>query len=185
MSPDPCGTQRVGDPIILPPEWTPLSGDSVSAAPDYHAHPAGSSHPCLVTLPPRGRYRSPTPAVSEHVPEWDQDFPSLFPAPQPRHLSWPHPCITGPSLQVGQFPISSPVLKVSAAPTAHPPCLPTAEMWGPQTGGFSEPQAATAEIQAIADQVGLLQAQGVLGPRWSAVITSGQRHCTLAHPFLS
>uniref|UniRef100_A0A8B9YJT8 Cystatin domain-containing protein n=2 Tax=Bos TaxID=9903 RepID=A0A8B9YJT8_BOSMU len=154
VSPDSCGTRRIGDSHHPPTRVDPfLSGDSVGAAPHYHAHPAGSSHPCLVTLPPRGRYRSPAPAESEHVAEWDQDFPSLFPVPQPRHLSWLHPCITGPSLQVWQFPISSPILGVSAAPTAHPPSLPTAEMWAPNLGGFSDTQDATAEIQAIADQV--------------------------------
>lgn len=187
MSPGSCGTRRTGDSHHPPTRVDPfLSGDSVGAAPHYHTHPAGSSHPCLVTLPPRGRYRSPAPAESEHVPEWDQDFPSLFPVPQPRHLSWLHPHITGPSLQVWQFPISSPVLGVSAAPTAHPPSLPTADMWGPNLGGFSDTQDATAEIQAIADQVGLLRAEGVPGPRWSAVITSGTEalHPSTSHSLL-
>nr|XP_020739228.1 stefin-C-like [Odocoileus virginianus texanus] len=95
----------------------------------------------------------PPNPVSEHVPEWDQDFPSLFAVHQPRHLSWLRPCITGPSLRVWEFPISSPVLRVSAAPTGHPPSLPTAKMLGPKIGGFSETQPATAKTQAIADQV--------------------------------
>ena len=107
--------------------------------------------------------------MSDHVPDWDQDFPSLFPVRQHTLRPW----ITGPSLQAWEFPISAPVLRVSAAPTGHPPSLPTAEMSGPKAGGFSETQAATAKTQAIADQVGLLRADGVLGPRCSAVITSG------------
>lgn len=85
-----------------------------------------------------------------------------------------------------EFPISSLVLRVSAAPTGHLPSLPTAKMLGPKVGGFSETQAATAKTQAIADQVGLLRADGVLGPRWSAVMTSGTEalHPSTSHSLL-
>ena len=163
-------------PIILPSEWTPLHLEILSLPPPTSTPILqGAPTPACDSATHRKMLKShprPHPA-SEHVPEWDQDFPFLFPVRQPRHLSWLHPWITGPSLQAWDFPISAPGLRVSAAPTGHPPSLPTAEMSGPKAGGFSETQAATAKTQAIADQVGLLRADGVLGPRWSADITSG------------